>query len=59
MKKLPGHHFQQMHGSAYTPLPILAAIAASTIDQGGAEFAELGLAVLREIRAVRPARSQR
>jgi alanine-glyoxylate transaminase/serine-glyoxylate transaminase/serine-pyruvate transaminase len=58
MKKLPGHHFQQMPGPTYTPLPILAAMAESTIDHGSAEFAELGLAVLREIRAVRPARSQ-
>jgi alanine-glyoxylate transaminase / serine-glyoxylate transaminase / serine-pyruvate transaminase len=59
MKKLPGHHFQQMPGPTYTPPPILAAIAESTTDQCSAEFAELGLTVLRKIRAVRPARSQR
>ena len=58
MKKLPGHHFPQMRGPTYTPLPILAAIAESTIDHGSAEFAELGLTVLREIRVVRPALSQ-
>jgi alanine-glyoxylate transaminase/serine-glyoxylate transaminase/serine-pyruvate transaminase len=59
MKKLPDHHFQQMPGPTYTPLPILAAIAPSTVDHGSAEFAEPGLTVLREIRAVRSARSQR
>ena len=58
MKKLPGHHFQQMRGPTDTPLPILAAIAESTIDHGSAEFAKLGLTVLREIRVVRPALSQ-
>ena len=52
MKYSPGRHFLQIPGPTNTPLPILAAVAKPTIDHRGPEFAELGLNVLKRIRAV-------
>lgn len=52
MSRSSGRHFLQIPGPTNTPLPILAAIAKPTIDHRSAEFAALGLDVLRRVRSV-------
>lgn len=52
MKHATGRHFLQIPGPTNCPLPVLAAIARPTIDHRGPEFGELGLNVLKRIRAV-------
>ena len=52
MDRSPGRHFLQIPGPTNTPLQILAAIAKPTIDHRSAEFASLGLDVLKRIRSV-------
>jgi len=52
MDRSPGRHFLQIPGPTNTPLQILAAIAKPTIGHRSAEFASLGLDVLKRIRSV-------
>lgn len=52
MLGVPGRPFLQIPGPTNTPLRVLAAIAQPTIDHRGPEFQELGLSVLKRIRAV-------
>src|SRR5215472_11385591 len=52
MDRSPGRHFLQIPGPTNTPLQVLAAIAKPTIDHRSAEFASLGLDVLKRIRSV-------
>ncbi|MER8232964.1 aminotransferase class V-fold PLP-dependent enzyme [Streptomyces sp. NPDC094049] len=47
-----GRHFLQIPGPTNVPDQVLRAMAASTIDHRGPEFAELGLRVLQRIKPV-------
>jgi alanine-glyoxylate transaminase/serine-glyoxylate transaminase/serine-pyruvate transaminase len=48
----PGRHFLQIPGPTNTPERVLRAMAASTIDHRGPEFAELGREVLAGLKSV-------
>lgn len=47
-----GRHFLQIPGPTNVPDPVLRAMAAPTIDHRGPEFAELGRALLRDVKPV-------
>ncbi|HUO66215.1 MAG TPA: serine--glyoxylate aminotransferase, partial [Gammaproteobacteria bacterium] len=47
-----GRHFLQIPGPTNVPDRVLRAMAQPTMDHRGPEFAELGLEVLRGVRAV-------